>query len=261
MTFIEQIAPYVQKFGPMYDIMVNSPVIAQAVLESANGTSELAVNCHNYFGLKYRAGRCPLALPTAYVKKGSEQRPDGTYDVSTMYWFQFPDLPSGVKSYYDFINVPNYFNLKGITDPRTYLETIKKDGYATSLKYVDSLMNVINKYGLTKYDNVQPQPVPTPVPVKKDFVYNGIDYSLVFDPTYYSNRYADLKQAFGTDPNKLFQHFVSFGMQELRQAKSSFNPVAYKNRYEDLRKAFGDNNPMYYQHYIQCGIKEGRIAL
>ena len=42
MTFIEQIAPYVQKFGPMYDIMVNSPVIAQAVLESANGTSELA---------------------------------------------------------------------------------------------------------------------------------------------------------------------------------------------------------------------------
>lgn len=42
--------------------------------------------------------------------------------------------------------------MKGVTDPRQYLENIKADGYATSLKYVDNLMAVIERYDLTRYD-------------------------------------------------------------------------------------------------------------
>lgn len=54
--FIQDIAVLVQKYAPSYGIEVYSPIIAQAVLESGYGTSELAVNAHNYFGLKYRGG-------------------------------------------------------------------------------------------------------------------------------------------------------------------------------------------------------------
>lgn len=126
-------------------------MIAQAILESASGTSELAKNAHNYFGLKYRAGRCPSASGI-YYKVGSEQNTDGTYTSSAMQWMKFSNMEAGVKGYFEFINVSNYSNLKGITKPQTYLENIKKDGYATSLKYVENLMNVINKYKLTKYD-------------------------------------------------------------------------------------------------------------
>lgn len=50
----------------------------------------------------------------------------------------------------------------------------------------------------------------------KKYASNGIDYSLVFDPTYYANKYDDLKKAFGTNTDKLFAHFVSHGMQEAR---------------------------------------------
>lgn len=150
--FIEQIAALVRKHAPSYDIYAYSPIIAQAILESDKGTSELAVNANNFFGLKYRQGRCPTASGV-YYKVGSEQNPDGSYTSSAMQWFEFATMEDGVIGYFDFINDIRYWNLRGITDPRTYLEILKSDGYATSLKYVDNLMNVINYYNLTKYDN------------------------------------------------------------------------------------------------------------
>lgn len=149
--FIEQIASYVKKYAPKYTILVVSPIIAQAILESAYGTSELAVNACNFFGLKYRKGRCKTAIGI-YNKVGSEQNKDGTYTSSAMEWCKFADVESGVIGYFDFINISNYANLKGVTDPRKYLENIKADGYATSLNYVDNLMSVIEKWELTKYD-------------------------------------------------------------------------------------------------------------
>lgn len=149
--FIEQIAALVRKHAPFYGIKVYSPIIAQAILESGYGTSELAVNAHNYFGLKYREGRCETCIGI-YNKVGSEQNPDGSYTSSTMQWCKFEDMENGVIGYFDFINISNYSNLKGVTDPREYLEYIKADGYATSLDYVDNLMSVIENWSLTDYD-------------------------------------------------------------------------------------------------------------
>lgn len=149
--FIKQIAAYVKQYAPLYGIKVYSPIIAQAILESSYGTSELAVNAHNYFGLKYREGRCKTCIGI-YNKVGSEQNSDGSYTSSAMKWCKFKDMENGVIGYFDFVNISNYANLKGVTDPRKYLENIKSDGYATSLKYVDNLMSVIEKWNLTEYD-------------------------------------------------------------------------------------------------------------
>lgn len=148
MGFIEQIAVYVQKYAAQYGIMVHSPIIAQMVLESASGTSELAVYANNYAGLKYKAN----VASEFYVKVGSEQNADGTYTSSVMKWCKFPDMEAGVKGYFDFISAKRYENLKGVTDPLEYLEKIKADGYATSLKYVQNVYAVIEKYNLTQYD-------------------------------------------------------------------------------------------------------------
>ena len=153
--FIENVAKYVKQYAPLYGIKCYSAVMSQAILESACGTSELAINANNFFGLKYREGRCPTAIGT-YYKVGSEQDANtGQYVSSNMKWFKFSDFPSGIQGYFDFINIGNYKNLKGVTDPRTYLETIKNDGYCTSIKYVQNCLNVIDKYDLTQYD---PQP-------------------------------------------------------------------------------------------------------
>lgn len=93
---------------------------------------------------------------------------------------------------------------------------------------------------------------------KNKFLFEGLDYSLVFDPTYYANKYPDLKKAFGTNSTALFNHFCTFGMKEARIASANFNVTTYKNNYVDLRNAFGNNLPLYYKHYITNGYAEKR---
>jgi hypothetical protein len=64
----------------------------------------------------------------------------------------FDSLEDGIKGYFDFINTSRYSNLKGVTDPETYVKNIKADGYATSSTYVTTIMNCIKSYNLTQYD-------------------------------------------------------------------------------------------------------------
>lgn len=90
------------------------------------------------------------------------------------------------------------------------------------------------------------------------YVKDGVDYSKVFNPDYYSNKYSDLKQAFGNDSRKLFTHFCECGMQEGRQAIPTFDVSIYQANNYDLVKVFGGNIPLYYKHYCQYGYKENR---
>lgn len=90
------------------------------------------------------------------------------------------------------------------------------------------------------------------------YKYNGVDYSKVFDPTYYANKYSDLKSAYGTNATKLFEHFTVYGMSEGRQAIATFNVNVYKANNADLVKAYGESLQKYYEHYCIYGYKENR---
>lgn len=91
-------------------------------------------------------------------------------------------------------------------------------------------------------------------------IYNGTDYSAVYDYNYYNSKYSDLKSAFKGDDIDLLAHFVNNGMKEGRQASKKFNVQIYKNNYMDLQQAFGNDLKPYYMHYIQNGKAEGRNA-
>ena len=84
--------------------------------------------------------------------------------------------------------------------------------------------------------------------------------SIVFNPTYYSNKYADLKKAFGTDGNKLYQHFLDYGAKEGRQASAMFNVNTYLSSNADLKKAFGTDYKAAIKHFASNGIKETRVT-
>lgn len=86
------------------------------------------------------------------------------------------------------------------------------------------------------------------------------DYSPIFNAVYYSNKYSDLKKAFGNDETKLLEHFISNGMKEGRQASEEFDVNFYKSNYSDLKSAFGTDNVKYYEHYLESGKKEGRVG-
>lgn len=150
--FIEQIATYVKKYAYLYGIEVHSPIIAQAILESGWGKSSLASKYHNYFGLK-----CGGAWKGKSVNMATQEEytPGVMTDIRDNFRV-FDSMEDGVKGYFDFINYSRYANLKGVKDPEEYCRRIKADGYATSSRYVDSLLRVIRDNNLTRFDTDEP---------------------------------------------------------------------------------------------------------
>lgn len=146
--FISQIAPLVQKYAPEYGVACNSAVIAQAVLESGYGESRLSKRYHNYFGLKcgtaWRGKSVNMLTQEEYRQNVMETIADNfrVYD----------SMEDGVKGYFEFIQLPRYQNLKGIKDPKVYLETIRADGYATDYRYVSKCMEIVDREALRQYD-------------------------------------------------------------------------------------------------------------
>lgn len=102
----------------------------------------------------------------------------------------------------------------------------------------------------------------TTIEVDGDMVlYDGVDYSPVYDFQYYVSHYEDIKEAYGDDEEAAFRHFVESGMSEGRQASENFNVISYIYQYQDLRRVFGNDLKLYYRHYAECGFAEGRIAI
>lgn len=96
-------------------------------------------------------------------------------------------------------------------------------------------------------------------------VYQGIDYSPVYNYAFYVQHYSDLQKLYGDGSEKsrqsALEHFVLCGMKEGRQGSSTFDVKSYRNEYVDLRRAFGKDLPKYYRHYITSGEKEHRKTM
>ena len=150
-SFIKQIAEYVIKYASAYGIKVHSPIIAQAILESGWGESSLAAVYHNYFGLKCGSSWTGKSVNLAT----KEEYTPGTLTSIKDNFRVYDSMEEGVKGYFEFIQYTRYHNLRGITDPRKYLETIRADGYATSSTYVENNMRLVEQYNLTKYDGME----------------------------------------------------------------------------------------------------------
>ena len=149
--FIQCIAPLVKKYAPRYNVKVYSPIIAQAILESASGESSLGKKYNNFFGLKCGTLWTGKSVNLA---TGEEYTP-GEYTTIYANFRVFDNMEEGVKGYFEllFRNRTRYNNLIGETDPYDYLVKIKEDGYATSSHYVQNVYNVIKRYNLTRFDN------------------------------------------------------------------------------------------------------------
>ena len=148
--FIKEIAPIIQKYAKQYGYKVASPIIAQACIESAFGTSSLGFRYHNYFGMK-----CGSSWKGKSVNLATkEEYKAGILTGIKANFRAYDSMDEGVNGYFVFISSKRYSNLKEATTPKEYLEMIKADGYATSSTYVNTNMSCINKYDLTKYDNL-----------------------------------------------------------------------------------------------------------
>lgn len=136
--FIDGIYTFVMKYAPVYDIRVNSPIIAQAILESEFGNSKLSKNYHNFFGLK-----CGSKWTGRSVNfKTKEEYTAGVISIIKDNFRVYNSIESGVKGYFQFLfdrSSGRYRNLKGVRDPEQYLRNLSMDGYATDKTYVKSV--------------------------------------------------------------------------------------------------------------------------
>ena len=146
-SFINEIAPLIQREGKARGYTIVSTVIAQACIESRWGLSGLA-KYHNYFGLK-----CGSKWKGAFVTMNTkEEYTQGQITTIRDSFRAYNNMSDGVKGYYEFISSTRYANLKLASTPRQYAEYLKSDGYATSSTYVNTLVNTVNAHDLARFD-------------------------------------------------------------------------------------------------------------
>lgn len=147
-SFINQIAPLIQNEAKNRGYHVASPIIAQACVESAFGTSLLASKYHNYHGLK-----CGSVWRGKSVNlKTKEEYTVGTLTTIRDNFRVYDSMADGVVGYFDFINTKRYENLREAPTPMIYLQLIKSDGFATASNYCQTCMNCVTKYNLEQFD-------------------------------------------------------------------------------------------------------------
>ena len=157
------------KVGPLFTAdqkksgILASVSMAQFILESGYGKSELALGANNCFGMKKSLSGNTWSGSvwdgvSIYKKKTQEQKADGSYVIVTAEFRKYPNVDDSIADHSAYLlGAKNgekfrYDGLKGCSDYKKAVQIIKDGGYATSLTYVEKLFSIIEKWKLTQYD-------------------------------------------------------------------------------------------------------------
>jgi flagellum-specific peptidoglycan hydrolase FlgJ len=161
-------ADVIAKVGPLFTAdqktsgILASVSLAQFILESGYGKSELAQNANNCFGMKKSLSGNTWSGSTwdgtsIYTKKTQEYE-NGAYMTVTADFRKYPSVEKSIADHSAYLlGAKNgaklrYDGLKGCTDYKKAVQIIKDGGYATSPTYVENLCSIIEKWKLTQYD-------------------------------------------------------------------------------------------------------------
>ena len=162
-------AQVIEKVGPLFTAdqkksgILASVSMAQFILESGYGKSELALGANNCFGMKKSLSGNTWDGSTwdgvsVYTKKTQEQNADGSYVTITADFRRYGCVEDSIADHGAYLlgakngNKLRYDGLKGCTDYKKAVQIIKDGGYATSLTHVEKLCSIIKRWNLTQYD-------------------------------------------------------------------------------------------------------------
>lgn len=158
---------FIEKIGAMaHADMLNTGVlasvtIAQAIVESAWGTSSLATQANNLFGMK--ATSTPTTWTSvwdgAVYNVKTQEYVNGSYITITDGFRKYPDIAASIADHSAYLTgaklTDGSFRYNGIIGCKDYKKAatiIKNGGYATAPNYVSALVDVIEQYDLAQYD-------------------------------------------------------------------------------------------------------------
>ena len=136
-----------------------SITLAQGLLESGNGNSELARKARNHFGIK-----CHNSWDGKKVYYDDDEAQEC--------FRKYPTVAASYRDHSEFLQKARYANLfeLAITDFKGWAKGLKKAGYATNPKYAELLIKIIEDNQLHQYDK------PTDAPFVAKRWYHGITY-------------------------------------------------------------------------------------
>lgn len=153
-TFIETLAPFAIKHGTAANVLP-SLIVAQGVLESGSGTSSLAKNANNLFGIKKGSW-----VGETYAVTTGEYTPEGKYYEVVAEFRKYPSYEGAVVDLcekYAFglrgESRNRYEAVLGQRDFALAAQAVKDAGYATDPLYPQKLINIYNMYNLSRYDS------------------------------------------------------------------------------------------------------------
>lgn len=137
--------------------------MAQFILESGYGKSELAQNANNCFGMKSSLSGNSWAGSawdghSVYTMQTREQNTDGSYVTVTADFRKYGSIEDSIADHSAYLlgamngSKKRYEGLAGCTDYKKAVQIIKDGGYATSFDYVQNLCRVIEQWNLTQFD-------------------------------------------------------------------------------------------------------------
>ncbi|HCJ77273.1 MAG TPA: hypothetical protein DHV88_13090 [Roseburia sp.] len=137
--------------------------LAQFILESGYGKSELAQNANNCFGMKKSlSGNTWLGSVwdgnSVYTKQTQEQNTDGSYETIIADFRKYACVEDSIADHSAYLlgamngSKKRYEGIAGMMDYKKVVQLIKDGGYATSLTYVEKLCSIIEKWNLPQYD-------------------------------------------------------------------------------------------------------------
>ena len=126
-----------------------SVILAQAIVESNAGTSPLATEANNHFGIKCKS----YWTGETYFQKDDDRDRDGRLIDSC--FRKYSDIEASYTDHSNFlVNTRHYRPLFEYhrTDYSSWAKGLKECGYATDARYAEKIIQTINKYKLDELD-------------------------------------------------------------------------------------------------------------
>lgn len=155
--FIETLAPITQEVYKDYGVLP-SISLSQAILESDWGTSSLAAQYYNLYGMKGSGASPSVDLETSEFHDGQWVQITGRFRVFSSWKESIVDHAMLMVEGVDW-NPNLYQPVLQASNYKEAAHALVTAGYATDPTYAEKLIQMIEEYNLQEYDTLPPTPV------------------------------------------------------------------------------------------------------
>ena len=260
--YAQQYAEYAMEQMKKYGIPA-SVTLAQGILESSNGKSQLARNENNHFGIK---------ATSAWIEQGGKY---GLYsdDKPNEKFCSYESVADSYEHHSKFLKensrYAECFKLSP-DDYKGWTETIAKAGYASGKEYATQLQRIIEINGLDKYDKMVMEQKALAVSENKS---NSLEYSFPLEREEYlfiTSPFGSRKDPLDSTKEQMHQGIdIRCNFEKVLSTENNGKVVSVNHNAQssdgksitvEYERENGKKVQLYYSHLSEINVKVGDIV-